>query len=362
MSEAIRQHKTTEETMKFSVSAALVLFLVGSVAAELPLLEVVLRNSDGIRGVTGDVHYHETTNPSCTVGFYGDGNIHTYNGFNNPPFGWDGNQGSLCGGGDRTPTWELTDNGILKGFCDAISPTLEYEQHEVSFPTDDYYVGVDSDCILYLVRGVMDCTSGQVSFKEIVWTNVRKDYLKRGDVMNQGDFVYIEDGDFVDGYTRLLLQSNDGNLVLRQGSDIEDVLWSSGVSPVKSDYGTGVAIGYYLKLTNNGKLQLYYYDYSTSTATKYYTKDLHTFNIDCYSLQYIFFASYDIYDLVAVPCEQLKRTKCFKRIRSDCGCGRYRACINDHIDRYCRPPSSGNARTNYIDFVQHKMQNFCAQM
>jgi hypothetical protein len=307
-------------------------------ATILPALEVVMRGGEEIEGSANISSFFDG---ACSIQFQKNGNFHTFNGFLNNKYGWDSNQDSLCAG-SKTPKWILNaGDGNFYAYCDSI---LEYSLR-LSNPGDDHFMAIDSDCILHFYEGSINCD--EVHVEKEIWNNIRKTPLERGDQMDQGCFVYTQPNDDMD-FTRLLLQSNNGKLVLYEGDGDMTPIWSSKSStgdwtqpnPAPTD-----ATSYYLKVTEtpNAHLQLFIIILNASpspTVTKYFDKDLRTFGLGCFRIEY--FPS-PVNDLVAVPCGKLSKSKCFKRIKADCTCADVKSgskCYESYAKAYCAPPQN----------------------
>jgi hypothetical protein len=246
-------------------------------------VEVVMRSGDRVNEMDeGDFPtYH---GGRCTVRFSRDGNLATQNGFLTG--GWDANQNSQCAYGANAMTYALQRDGNFVAYCGYY---LDYSTHTGQGQgAGDYFLAIDTDCILHLYKGTLDCN--YVNVQEEIWTNIRLEPLQNGDRLRKGEIVRQEG-------TSLIMQSSDGNLVLYNGESIGEVLWAANeewVSPPGSNIRD-----FYARVTKNGRLLLVGIDYQYGDESVYFSKKLKNFNgANCFTVEYD--ANED--DLVAVPC------------------------------------------------------------
>eukprot|EP00521_Asterionellopsis_glacialis_P001541 CAMPEP_0195254148 /NCGR_PEP_ID=MMETSP0706-20130129/4889_1 /TAXON_ID=33640 /ORGANISM="Asterionellopsis glacialis, Strain CCMP134" /LENGTH=257 /DNA_ID=CAMNT_0040306787 /DNA_START=818 /DNA_END=1591 /DNA_ORIENTATION=+ len=247
-------------------------------------MDVVMREGETIFGMD-EGEFPTYRNGKCTVRFSKNGNFATQNGF--LVGGWDANQNSRCAVWQNPPTarYNLIGDGNFVIYCDG---HLDYSSHTQGDEDAQYFMAIDDECVLHILKGSFTCDS--VSVEEEVWKNIRTDPLKPGDRMGQGEYVL----DKATG-NRLVLQSSDGNLVLR-GPNFE-TLWAANQE--------GAPLGqydqYYLTVHSNdhGTITLVGIDYQYGEETIYFEKDFGATNGACYTVEY----DSNAMDLIAVPCD-----------------------------------------------------------
>ena len=256
-------------------------------------MDVVMRGGDVVNGLK-EGEFPTFRNGRCIVRFPKDGNWATQNGFN--VGGFDANSNSICPGltlpGPKDMEYRLQKDGNFVARCGYY---VDYRTHTGQGVEGDYFMAIDDQCVLHIYKGTFDCDS--VNIEAEIWTNVRYEPLKKGDHLGQGEFVRNES----EG-TSLLMQSQDGNLVLYKSGPSGpegEVLWAANM---EWDAPPGPNVNhYYARVTSNGHITLVGIDYFSGPGfieTVYFDKDLHT-NADCFTVEY----DADADDLVAVSCD-----------------------------------------------------------
>eukprot|EP00978_Attheya_sp_CCMP212_P021844 scaffold64212_cov40-Attheya_sp.AAC.1 len=254
----------------------LALYVLATGAVALPDMDIVMRGGDVIEGMNENEFPHYRGG-GCEIRFSKDGNLATQNGFNTG--GWDANQNSFCSNymsPDYPGTkYRLNKDGNLVGLCGDVTDYATHTSEELG----SYYLGIDDDCILHIVR------------ETELWTNIKREPLKAGDRLGKGEQVIFDNGD------RLLLQSSDGNLVLYRNG--HSAIWAANAKPEPSnDHDFFAIVSSKGHLILKGRAQ-------HGKASTYYDLNLHSKGAKCFHVVYD--ESKD--DLIAEPytCNENRR-------------------------------------------------------
>jgi hypothetical protein len=257
-----------------------------------PEMEVVLRGNDSVAGSNNPRYYHGGW---CVIDFPANGDLYadimteyTYGRFAPNP-------NSLC---SQPVRYKLQRDGNF--FIRCSDNTTDYFTHSNQGGTGNYFMAIDNDCELHIFKGSFQCDA--IDIEQEVWSS-----HKRG---SWGINEKLFKGQLYQGLSPydVELDPRDGNLQVRlaQSHATYDIVWSADdtwkAPPGKNNND------FYAKLTTGGRLILVGIDYPSMKEKKYFSKDLKSGGVDCYTLGFKVVGNptgygNDLIDLIAVPCE-----------------------------------------------------------
>ena len=224
-------------------------------------VEIVMRDGDVIPSDTA-VSFH---NGKCSIRLQPDGNFNVYTG---SYFMWHTGWALPQHIGDYVLALRPSGRLIIKQGVPGNTGDVTWDSNSAG-EVGDYFLGIDSSCILHIFKGHNPEDAG-----DIVWSNILT-RLSSGDRLERSEIFYDEESNH-----SMLLQHPDGNLVIYQGFPGEidygkPPKWAATANGSNTD-------DFFLKVSNGKKMKLVDEGEGNLYRTVYYVKKFD--DIGCFDI------------------------------------------------------------------------------